>query len=107
MAVGRAGGRGFAGGFFEGADFFEAGTACGVAANEGLDERGIGFYLDEGVTDDFFDCFRVVGALCLIEFGTAGGEKRCCSCEYQEDCEAIVTIVVVVCHSRLPLYVLW
>lgn len=40
-----------AGAFFEGADFFEAGAAGGVAADKGLDYGGVGLDLDEGVPE--------------------------------------------------------
>ena len=73
-----------AGAFFEGADFFEAGAAGGVAADEG-DYGGVGPDLDQGVADDFLDGF---GALGMVEFGAAGGEdcRRDESRRYLEDC---------------------
>ena len=76
-----------AGAFFEGADFFEAGAAGGVAA-------------DEGVADDFFDGFGAVGALCMVEFGAAGGDdcRRDESRRYPEDCFHGTGW----CHSVLP-----
>ena len=89
-----------AGAFFEGADFFEAGAAGGVAADEGLDYGGVGLHLDEGVPDDFFDGFGAVGALCMVEFGAAGGDdcRRDESRHYPEDCFHGMGW----CHSVLP-----
>ncbi len=89
-----------AGAFFEGADFFEAGAAGGVAADEGLDYGGVGLDLDEGVPDDFFDGFVAGGALCMVEFGAAGGEdcRRDESCCCSEDCFHGTGW----CHSVLP-----
>lgn len=48
---------------FEGIDFLEAGAAGGVAADEGLEDGGVGLGLDDGVADDFGYGFCSVGVL--------------------------------------------
>lgn len=61
-------------GLFEGVDFFKAGAAGGVAADEGLEDGGVGLGLDDGVADDFGDGFcglGVLGGVWVYFMGTA------------------------------------